>query len=331
LKDLVIDLGGTKARMAFATNGSVDWNSVKDIPSNEHPSMTSAILAYFNDLNMNSSLKIDGISVGIAGPVSGDTAEVTNLGWTITKNSLKENLSNFEIKRVELLNDLEAFAWGVIGLNTEELSAINTGKVQSGNKGVVAAGTGLGMAGIVEAANGKLFPFATEGGHTTFVPRSGDEKLLKLLSEKYNGHVSFERVVSGKFGFQNLFEVYSKDFSDKEKDAFNIESGNWGAESARLARENNPLAIKIIDSFLYYYGVVAANFALMQKATGGIFIAGGIAPKIKDLLLTRPSFMEGYLYKGRFSDFLKDIPVYLVEDDKSALLGSANYLQSARS
>lgn len=308
--------------MAFSRNGSLDESSIEDVPSANHNGLDSAIFAYLKDKNEI----FDGISVGIAGPVIGDFAEVTNLGWAITKEGLIKSFAKYGVKKVGLLNDLEAFAWGVSSLNVDSLQVLKKGKISTGNKAVVAAGTGLGMAGILEVGENSYTPFATEGGHTSFAPSKEDSFILDKLSDKYNGHVSFERIVSGKFGFSNLFYCLKERFPNEREEFEKVKEDELGPYINKMALEGSALANEIISKFLYYYGVAASNFALMQKATGGVYIAGGIAPKLKSFFESTQAFQKGFLEKGRFSTFLDDIPVYLIENEFLALQGSSNYL-----
>ena len=310
--------------MALSSDGKLLRDTIVDVPSSGHHSLTSAILAYLEEQQTST---IAGISVGIAGPVIGGKAEVTNLGWIVCKDTLMKDFGKIGVTKIALLNDLEAFAWGINSLSSSFLFELHPGKLQPGNKAIVAAGTGLGMAGVAEISSGQYAPFATEGGHSSLSIRTEDAELLAFLSKKYDGHVSSERVVSGKFGFVNLYEAYKSSFSHTDLEPFvDIDQSMMGPTVASAAKQQNPLALKIIDTFMYYYGVAASNFALSMKATGGVYIAGGIAPKLKEYMIGDSSFKQGFLNKGRFSDFLKDIPVYLVEDEYCALEGSEAYL-----
>ena len=329
LNYIVVDLGGTKARVGLAIDGTVDPATVKNIASDDVSCLEDAVSRYLKLVDVSNTKSLCGIAVGVAGPVDKDFAEVTNLGWIIQSNKLIEAFKDHGINAIGILNDLEAFAWGVLSLSDRQITVINPGSQKKGNKAVVAAGTGLGMAGISLLKNNTYFPFATEGGHSSFSPSRGDESMLVDLRKIYGDHVSFERVVSGKFGFSSLLHCFRGGFREElSSELNNVPSHKLGPVVVKQALAGNELASKIVDKFLFYYGVVCSNFALMQKATGGLYLAGGIAPKLKQFLIENNSFLEGFHSKGRFTDYLQDIPIYLVEDENCALQGCSNYMQS---
>jgi len=310
---VVADIGGTKARL-----GRVDANfnlkDVLDFPTSEHRDFSAILEKYLFQLK----LQPDAIGIGVAGAVQSDTVYMPNLGWTLKGADIREK---FKVEDVVFLNDLEAFAWGVQA--SERTTVLKPGKAVSGNKAVIASGTGLGMA-VIHAHGGRDIPFATEGGHSTFGPRPGDEELAKFIASKCDGHASWERVVSGKYGFSNLLEFLKHDFDSSHYEVFQAcPPETVGSDIGTLARSGNPLAAAVMERFCYYYGAQSSNLALMSFAVGGVYVAGGVALKIKDFLIDKPWFMEGFLNKGRYRDFLSPIPVLLLEDEFCALRGSA--------
>lgn len=355
MKSFVIDLGGTKARMAFVEDTVVNLVTVVDVDTSKYSSLRQAMEAYLGGLEvLEKTAQFDSIGVGVAGPVSNGRAHVTNLNWHICEGELLEAFSGYGAKSCKFLNDLEAFAWGILNLDPSSLICLAEPKssrqtmpgenVKSpecfrgnqgnqgykGNKVVVAAGTGLGMAAMVQTLEGEYIPFATEGGHTSFSPCKEDQHYLSKLADIYGEHTSFERVVSGKFGFNSLYQILSEEFDASHSEPFTqVLPSDLGPEVVKYAVQGNPLALKILDKFLFYYGVVASNFALMQKSTGGLYLAGGIAPKLKSFLTDGSAFMEGFLNKGRFSEFLAEVPIYLVENELCALSGCASFLEKA--
>jgi glucokinase len=230
------------------------------------------------------------------------------------------------LEHVRLINDLEATAHGIEALTPEQLYTLNVGRQRpDGNRALIAAGTGVGMAGII-CHEGRLFPSASEGGHIDFAPRNEVEiDLLNYLIEKHGGHVSYERVLSGP----GLFSIYSflRDRNYAEEPgwlAAEIESSDNDPaiiSAAALARKSD-LAIRALDIFASVYGAMAGNLALLMMATGGLFVGGGIAPKILEKLKDG-TFMRAFTNKGRFSSFTADIPVHIILDDKTALYGAA--------
>lgn len=310
---LVADLGGTKARLAWA-NESLELTSVNEYLTQNY----SGFYAILDAFLQQSSRKPHIISIGIAGSILSSTVHMPNLGWTIDRLDLQRS---YGANEVFFLNDLEAFAWGV-GM-VARVSNLKEGISAVGNKAVIAAGTGLGMA-VIHRVNEYEIPFSTEGGHCSFAPRQGDEKLVEFISGKCDGHASWERVVSGKYGFSNLLEFLKVSFEKSLYEVFKkVDSENVGPLIVEQARSGNPLALGVMERFCYYYGAESSNLALKSFAVSGVYVAGGIALKIKDFLIEKPWFREGFLNKGRYRDFLMPIPVYLLEDELAALKGAA--------
>ncbi|MEI8025861.1 MAG: ROK family protein [Pseudomonadota bacterium] len=310
---VVADIGGTKARLGLV-DAHLNLKEVMDFPTSEFPHFTAILESYLFKLK----LQPDAIGIGVAGAVQGDSVFMPNLGWTLNGPEIR---ASFKVKDVIFLNDLEAFAWGVE--TSERTSVLKPGNAVSGNRAVIASGTGLGMA-VIHSHNGKFIPFATEGGHVSFAPRPGDEGLAAFISSKCDGHASWERVVSGKYGFSNLLEFLKKDFDSSHYEVFKrCPSESVGSEIGIQAHSGNPLAVAVMERFCYYYGAQSSNLALMSFAVGGVYLAGGVALKIKDFLTQKPWFVDGFLNKGRYREFLAPIPVLLLEDELCALRGSA--------
>lgn len=327
MKNIVIDLGGTKLRCAVVEKASIVQESVKDLHSSEYESFEHALASYAEQLPSQTGFY--GLAVGVAGPVTNTAAEVTNLGWEFNTKDLKEKFSFLGLEKVRFLNDLEAVAWGVPHLSSVDVVPVLHGEKTKGyNMAVVAAGTGLGMAALYCDPAGSYHPFAAEGGHTTFAPTEEDSALSEFLRSQYPGHVSFERVVSGKFGFYNLFMAYRGEFPESKGKFEGTNPEEFGAKIYELAVSGDPLSIKVIDRFLYYYGSVAGNFALMQNARSGVFLGGGIAPKLVEFILKGESFKAGFTTKGRFSQFNSKIPVSLISNELCPLLGLDSCLRA---
>ena len=260
---------------------------------------------------------------GIAGPVKKEKSQATNLPWLIDSSVLSQELS---IEKVSLINDLEANAYGLNMLSREELYIVNPGDPSvEGNQAMVSAGTGLGEAGIYFDGKRHL-PFACEGGHVDFAPRNEEEDaLLRFLRKKF-GHVSYERILSGP-GLYNLYEfvIDSKKVEEKESTLSEIRNG----DSPRLISEKglsgaSKACRKTLELFVSIYGSEAGNVALKMLALGGVFIGGGIAPKILSIL-KEGEFLRSFIGKGRFSSLLEAIPIKVVLNDNTALLGATYY------
>jgi glucokinase len=315
------DIGGTTTRLALfeAEEGTVKPRIESDYPSREYPGLET-ILTEFLDRNRH---PIAAACFGIAGPVRQDRIETPNLSWVVDAKQLAHHLHRDE---VILLNDLEATAHGVLALGEGDFAVLNQGhSVKDGNRAIIAAGTGLGEAALFW--DGKAHrPSASEGGHADFAPRNELEmELLPFLAREFD-HVSYERVVSGP-GLYRLYRFL--------RDTRRGEEPEWLAE--RLAREDPPAVIaaaalegtselcrSALDLFVSLYGAEAGNLALKLLATGGVYLGGGIAPKILPKL-KEPLFMESFQAKGRYRELLQAIPVRVVLNDRAALLGAARH------
>lgn len=319
------DIGGTKTNVAiFETSGETIGavKSQQSFPSGKYDSL-NAILKEFVAAHHVETLTH--ACFGIAGPVIDGRSETPNLAWIVEANSLAAQLG---IGRVKLINDLEATAAGVEALTPDKLATLNEGDASiGGNRALIAAGTGLGMAGIILRDNGRYQPLASEGGHSDFAARNETEiDLYQYLAEKFNGHVSYERALSGP----GLFNIYSflrdRKFAE-EPDWLRAEIESVGGNktaavsNAALAKKSE-LAVKALDMFASIYGAMAGNLALLMVATGGLYLGGGIAPKIIDKLKDG-TFMRAFKDKGRFNAFNSSIPVHVILDDKTALYGAA--------
>jgi glucokinase len=222
------------------------------------------------------------------------------------------------------VNDLEALAWGVIGLADADVTVLNPGVPEAGgNIAVIAAGTGLGEAGLVWDGVHHV-PFACEGGHVDFAPRSDlQDRLLRYLRSRWE-HVSYERVCSGP-GLVHLFE-FLRDV-ERLPDAGAVtdriaEDDRPGAIAAAALERGVPIAVAALDLFVAIYGAEAGNLALKLKATGGVYVGGGIAPKIL-AKLGDGTFRSAFVAKGRFADLLGRIPVWVIRAPYVGLRGAA--------
>jgi glucokinase len=246
--------------------------------------------------------------------------ETSNLPWIIEQSRLAQQI---QLPTTLLINDLEANAWGIGALSPEDLTPLNHVSLAVGNQAVIAPGTGLGEAGLFW--NGSQHQvFACEGGHADFAPQ-GDLQidLLRFLADRY-GHVSYERILSGP-GLVNVFEFLCKRGRGSVPAGFDSQAagGNAAPAISNAAMDgSNPVAVAALDLWISVYGAEAGNLALKAMATGGIFLSGGISPKILPKLLG-PKFMNAFLEKGRLRPLLEGIPVQVITNDKAGLLGAA--------
>jgi glucokinase len=316
------DIGGTNSRLALfegRAQGPLAPIAERTYPSRDHAGL-GLIVALFR---AEFPQPIVAASFGVAGPVVAGWSRTTNLPWEIEARALGAELS---IGACFLLNDLEATAWGVGALAPQDIVVLQEGAPdESGNSAIIAAGTGLGEAGLFPAG-GRHLPFATEGGHADFGPRDDlEDDLLRFLRARH-GRVSWERVVSGP-GLVAIYE-FLRDGKQRAEDpevAAAMRRGDPGAAiSAAGLAGRDPLAREALDRFVSLYGAEAGNLALKMLARGGVFVAGGIAPRILDRLRSG-IFMEAFLDKGRMRPVLETVPVRVVTNDQVGLLGAARH------
>jgi len=320
------DIGGTSTRIALFENERSALHAVVSgrYPSRDHAGLNE-IVAAFTSAHPS---RIDSATFGIAGPVRDGRVETPNLPWVIDAAVLAKQLG---LARVTLLNDLEANAWGVFTLGEADVETLSPGQpAREGNAAIISAGTGLGEAGYHWDGT-KLLPFASEGGHSDFAPH--DELTIELFRwlHRRHGHVSWERVVSGP-GLVNLYMFLRDTGRGSEPAALTeaMRSGDPAAEISKAAlAETSELAVTALDLFIALYGAEAGNLALKMKATQGIWVGGGIAPKILPRL-RRPGFLEAFHAKGRFRAFVEAIPVRVIKNDQTALRGAAWHALSSR-
>ena len=318
------DIGGTKTRLAvFEVAGTTLKTAAEAVyPSGDYPSFADIVRQFLTD----HACGCDRACFGVAGPVRQGVCETTNLPWRLVAADLGRTLG---IARVALLNDLEANAWGVRALDAGDFLELVTGKGHSvGNAAIIAAGTGLGEAGMYWDGT-QHRPFATEGGHTDFSPGNELETaLLRYLSKRY-AHVSWERVVSGP-GLVNI-HAFLREHRRDETPPWLAESMHGGDPAAAISeaalRERDEICVEALDLFVHLYGVEAGNLALKMMAAGGVYVGGGIAPKIIDKF-QGDGFMQGFLAKGRMRPLLEAMRVQVILNHRTALYGSAIFAAS---
>lgn len=315
------DIGGTSARLAYfeQRDGRLAAVAEEIKHSRDYPSLDAAVLEFKRKYNYS----VSSACFGVAGPVNHGRVEAPNLPWIIESAVLERELG---IAKVYLINDLEANAHGLSELMERDFAVLAPGIPGAiGNAAVISAGTGLGEAGLYW--DGEMHhPFAAEGGHTDFAPANELQVELWLyLRKKFSGHVSWERVLSGP-GQYNIYEFLRETGKGKEEPwlAEEMKAGDPSAViSHRGLDGSSPLCKQAIEVFAEIYGAAAGNLALKFLATGGVFIGGGIAPKILPELQD-PRFMKAFCDKGRLRVLLEQIPVRVVLNDKTALLGAGH-------
>ncbi len=315
------DVGGTSTRLAVyeVAGGRPRELERAEWPSGDHGAL-GEILEQFLERAGDRPRRA---CLGLPGPVTGRRMRTTNLPWVVDADELE---ARHGLERVVLLNDLEAAAWGLDAVDASALVTLWEGRPDAtGNRALIAAGTGLGEAGAVWTGRRHL-PFACEGGHASFAPADAQQAALLELAWRELEHVSFERFVSGP----GLVRVYrlelersGRDAPDWFRAALESEAADAAAAVASAAEEGAcDVARRAVELFVGLYGAEAGNLALKLMATGGVFVAGGIAPKLR-WALERGGFVDAFLAKGRMRRLLEQMPVRLVTDGRLALLGAA--------
>ncbi len=315
------DIGGTKMDLGLFVleSGCLRPLTQKRFLNSSYSSPEEIIAEFIWETGAR---KLDGACLGVAATVEGGKSRMTNLDWTVSADVIREK---FSINTVELLNDVEATAWGVFLLEEKDLFVLNRRPRRHGNACLIAAGTGLGEAPIFWDGT-SLVPSPSEGGHVDFAPRNELEiELLEFLMDSF-GHVSYERVLSGP-GLENIYRFLLARSGSECPGSLKVRFEREGAArvitEAGLNKEDH-VCREALELFSAIYGAEAGNLALKTLAVGGVYVGGGIAPKIIDVL-SKGSFMESFVRKGRFEGFLSGLYVAVIMNEKTGLLGAAHY------
>ena len=312
-RTIVGDVGGTNCRLASCDPSTGLVEHVQVFPVKDFHSLEEVIQVF---KGLHSSAKFNRASIGIANPIMGDTITMTNSHWTF---SVEETRESCRLEELLMLNDWEAVALSLPHLTESQLSKINQApEAPNRNKALFGVGTGLGAAGLVRRKDSPWVPIAGEGGHVSFSPVDEEEtEILKVLSEHHE-HVSFEKILSGP-GLTALYLATSnlsgvapvRDLAPSE-----IVLG--------AAEASNPMCQRTLDIFCGILGSFAGNLCLTLGATGGIYIGGGVIEKIDQAgLFDRERFLNRLAHKGRLSEWLGNIPVFLLRTPYAGLIGAA--------
>jgi glucokinase len=312
------DIGGTKTNLGLfnLVDGRLEAKRQQSFPSRESPNLESIVAEFVEQTDD----RIIAACFGIAGPVIDGRVSTPNLAWVVDSDLLARQL---ELRSVTLLNDLEATGHGIAELGPAELLILNEGTPSEGNRALIAAGTGLGVASLYW--DRKHYDVsASEGGHVDFAPRNEIEIELLRFMLKQHARVSVERVLSGP-GFFNIYNFLRSTGRGEETPEFaeRLETDDPSRVVAKAALEGeSPMAVQAMEIFTSIYGAVAGNVALTTLAIGGVYVGGGIAPKIKEKL-EDGTFMRAFVDKGRLTGLMKTIPVRVILNERTALLGAA--------
>jgi glucokinase len=315
---LVGDIGGTKTNLAVAEveESEIRLTREQRYSSGDYASLDEIVRRYLDD----TGIACERAAFAVAGPVQQNRSKTTNLPWALDGRQLESNL---HLSVARLLNDLEAAAWGIAALQPDDFEVLHAGEEAAGNACVVAAGTGLGEAGMFWDGR-RHRPFATEGGHTDFAPADDLEyALVKYLAQRH-GHVSWERAVSG-MGIGEIYD-FLLDLRRGEPDEVVEAGGDRAAAIAGGAVTGRcPLCTETMAIFMRLYGREAGNMALKHMALGGVYLGGGVAPKNLDLL-RGGEFLAAFFAKGRMEPLMRRMPVKVIREQRAPLFGAARYL-----
>ena len=317
------DVGGTKVHLALYDfkEGKLEYARDERYPAKDYAGLEEIVKKFLG------GAKVDAACFGVPGPVRNGRLRLTNLPWTLDSRELSTSLG---ITHVFLINDLEANGYGVAELAPDQVYTLAEGDAsQVGNRALIAAGTGLGEGLLIWNGHGHV-PYPSEGGHSDYAPRNEDEiDLLRFLKQKYDGRISFERVVSG-MGLTNVYDFLSE--------VRGVEVPKW--LGVRMAAEDPNAVItecalaakseiceKALNMFVSAYGAEAGNLALKVLSVGGVYVGGGIAPRILEKLKDG-TFMKAFTDKGRLSQLLINMPVRIILESRAALLGAASYAEA---
>jgi glucokinase len=299
--DIAGDIGGTHTRIALFDRGGTDPAALEIYRSGEHDGLEAMLRAFL----AAHPAEVSRAAFGVAGPVHDGYVQTTNLAWPVDAASVAGALG---LERVGLVNDLVANAYGIAELGPDDLAVLNAGDPRAGgNAAVISAGTGLGEAGLYWDGH-RHHVLASEGGHTDFAPTNDEEAALRAHLAATHPHVSYERVCSG-MGLVAIHEFLGG-------------KGLDGMAITRAAHGGDAVCARALDMMVAIYGAEAGNLALKLLATGGVYVGGGIAPQILPRLRDG-GFMRAFTAKGRFAELLRQVPVQVILNDRTALLGAA--------
>ncbi len=310
------DIGGTHTRLALFDRKKSDsvFSHLQIFQSQRYPNLESILQEYLKKCALKT---IDVGCFAVAGPVIEGRCHVTNLPWVVDAKKIEKELS---ISNVLILNDLEANAYAIEILPQQSFSELFPGKKRGGNRAVISPGTGLGEAALYW--DGKAYhPFACEGGHVDFAPRSEMQvELYRFLLKEYE-YVSYERVISGP-GLYNIYRFFVEKMHRREEVFLKGALDRSVIISEKGVGKESQLCQEVLDLFVTILAQEISNCALKFMAYGGVYLGGGIVPKILPKF-QEPFFLESFLNKADFRSLLEQIPIYAILDDKAALHGAA--------
>jgi glucokinase len=313
---LMGDVGGTNARFAVQEAAGAQPTQVVTYPSVEYATIADALKAYLAQLTCARPLQA---AIGIANPIVGDHVQMTNFHWSFSIEAVRQALG---FDRLLLINDFTALALSLPMLQPQHLRRIGAGGATDPKAavGLVGPGTGLGVSGLLHVhASARSVPLGGEGGHVSLAPANArEDRVVAVLRDKF-GHASAERALSG-MGLVNLYEALCT------IDGVGAAALDPAGVTAAATAGSDPRCVEAVEIFFGLLGSVAGNLALTLGSRGGMYIGGGIVPRLGDWI-HRSTFRDRFVSKGRFRDYLEGIPTWLIHAETSpALIGAANAL-----
>jgi glucokinase len=304
---MIADIGGTNARFALVQQAEI--TTQQDYKCADFPTIIDAIRQFFSDHNITKSPEIG--MFAIAGPIDGDEIDLTNMAW---KFSCKDVQDKLEFTHFEVMNDFKAVALGILQVEPQHIKIIHDVPIHNKKPiGILGPGTGLGVASLIYDGRNYI-AVEGEGGHVTMAARTPREfKIFEQMLSKYH-HISAERVCSGK-GLENLYHFICELDHVTPVDGINAEQ-----ISQQAIAKSCPVCVEVLDLMCTFLGRIAGNLAVTLKAQGGIYIAGGIPPKLGNYFMNS-RFLNEFTSKGRMSDLVKSIPVFMVDHPSVGMLG----------
>lgn len=315
------DIGGTKTLLQLVekTAGQIEILAELKYDSQAYPDFQNVLAAFRHDSHFSNS--IDAACIGVAGPVDGRRASVTNLPWELDALLIE---TRHLINKVAMLNDFQVIGYGIDSLVSKDLFVIQKGNpVQHGTRAIIGAGTGLGE-GLLVWQKDRYAVLPSQGGHVDFAPTNNtQDRLLQFMRKRFS-HVSYELVLSGP-GLENIYRFLRFENESKDSSAMSIKKMLSASEITQAAlASSDELAVQALALFLGIYGAQAGNLALTTMATGGVFVAGGIAPRIKHLFL-QDDFIRAFHAKGKMDSLMVNFPITLIDNPRVGLLGAQEY------
>jgi glucokinase len=310
---LIADIGATHARFALET-ASRQFESVAALRIADYPDLHATVVAYLKSIG---SPNVQHAAMAVANPVDGDAVRLTNAPWQF---SIEEERLKLGLRTLLVINDFTALAMAVPGLAPEELRQVGGGEARDGSViGVIGAGSGLGVSGVIPAEHGYV-ALGTEGGHASFSPRNTREIAILEYAWKEFGHVSFERLLSGR-GIELIYRALGSE------DQRNIDSISSHEIAKRAVEGNDALAVETLNLFCEVLGTAAANLAVTLGARAGIYVGGAIVPRLGEFF-DKSNFRPRFEDKGRFSSYLREVPTYVIIAEQATFRGVSAVLEA---